>query len=536
MTYPYKALYELARELHHSKLNAHQIVEATLQRTIDMTGASQAGMVMFRDESTIHDAQIIGNQVSGQALWQTLLTQGLVGYVYYDQRVVVIHDINTDARWPKQNRAPQLPRTGSAVGLPLPRGKNVCGVLLMVHPQVEFFDAEKIALLQEITALVGEALNNALDYRGGNDADRRYYTLFDNAVVPIILTNHAGHIIDLNRQATALFGYLPNDLVDCPITDIHSLDLNTLCQGKGLAGLALDAETTVQTNIRTQNGTHLPVLVRLRRIMVEDYEVIEWIQQDVSAQMALEQLRRDLTAMVYHDLRAPLHNLSTSIQKLSQVLANHEEPVIWTLLQVGLRSSRQLRRMVDSLLDVQRLEEGSRILDKSNCDFRQLLATAAELVQPLAIEAGLRLKFELPNELPIISVDNDMMTRVVVNLLENAVKYTQSGGTVTLVAYSDPDKVTVRVRDNGPGIPADMLDKIFDKFNRVSYSKAPKGVGLGLAFCRLAVTAHDGKIWVESELGNGADFVFTLPNAPAPQDTGKQTNNPNNKARLASTA
>jgi NtrC-family two-component system sensor histidine kinase KinB len=520
MTYPYQALYALARELHQSNLNAHQILEAALQHTLQMIGASQAGIVLFHDESTIQDAQIVGNKVSGEALWQMLLTKGLVGYVYYDQRTVVIHDISTDARWPKLSQAPQLPRIGSAVGLPLPRGKNICGVLLLIHPQVEFFTPDKITLLQEISALISEALNNSLDYRGGNDVDRRYYTLFDNAVVPIILTNREGRIIDINRQATALFGYLPNDLVNRTITDIHPLDLKTLCNGQGLDSLELDAETTVQTVLRTQTGTKLPVLVRLRHIMVEDYEVIEWIQQDVSAQMALEQLRRDLTAMVYHDLRGPLQNLNGSIQKLSQVLANHEDPAIWTLLQVGLRSSRQLRRMVDSLLDVQRLEEGSRILDKAEYDIRMLLAHAAELVQPLAIEAGLRLKFDLPNDLPKVLVDGDMLTRVVVNLLENAVKYTPSSGTVTLLAYNDPDKITVRVRDNGPGIPAEMLDKVFDKFNRVNYTKAPKGIGLGLAFCRLAIDAHGGTIWVESELGHGSDFVFTLPQEQKP-DTRK---------------
>src|SRR5690606_11852505 len=101
--------------------------------------------------------------------------------------------------------------------------------------------------------------------------------------------------------------------------------------------------------------------------------------------------------------------------------------------------------------------------------------------------------------------------RVVTNRMENAVKYTPDGGSIMLGAALSDEGLVISVTDSGPGIPPHMQRQIFDKFNRVKYTDAPKGIGLGLAFCRLAVEAHGGRIWVESEVGRGSTFCFFLP-------------------------
>jgi signal transduction histidine kinase len=167
--------------------------------------------------------------------------------------------------------------------------------------------------------------------------------------------------------------------------------------------------------------------------------------------------------------------------------------------------------MVESLLDIQRLEEGKAVLDPKPTSMHSLLANAAQLVQPMALESNQRLLFNLDGELPFVTVDADMILRVITNLLENAVKYTPMGGAIKLGAAVVEGCVRISVEDSGPGIPKHMQRQIFDKFSRVKYRDAPKGVGLGLAFCRLAVEAHGGQIWVESEPGQGSVFYFTLP-------------------------
>jgi two-component system, NtrC family, sensor histidine kinase KinB len=521
MSPPIESLYQLARALQKPHQHPRDILQIITQQTHALFELSQSGYVMLHEDGDILDGYLFTITETDHALWHALLERGLAGYVYHNYRRVVIHNVKTDLRWTTH---PTLPQSGSAIGYPIYRGDHVCAVLLFMQESIAFFDDDVTDTLQEIVDMAQDALNQVMDYRGGTD--RRYHTLFDNAVVPIILTDMNGHIIDLNQQATNLIGYMPNDLVDKPITQLHPLDTETIYQQ-----LELDTETSIQTTLRIRDGDDIPVMLRLRHLQIDGNHVVELILNDIRPQMELEQLRRDLAAMVYHDLRGPLHTLHSSIQKLSQLLANHEEPAIWTLLQVGLRSSRQLRRMVDSLLDVQRLEEGSKILDTGPTELHALLAEATGLVQPLAVEAGQRLKFALADNLPVVTIDSDMIIRVVVNLLENAVKYTPAGGMITLIAYAQDREVVIRVRDTGPGIPEEMQEKVFDKFNRVKYKQAPKGIGLGLAFCRLAVNAHGGEIWVDSPPGQGSDFVFTLPIHNKPESTSED-----DTTQLATTA
>jgi signal transduction histidine kinase len=149
----------------------------------------------------------------------------------------------------------------------------------------------------------------------------------------------------------------------------------------------------------------------------------------------------------------------------------------------------------------------------SEASIGALIAEAVEEIYPTAEAKGQLLRMELPPRLPTLEIDVDMIRRVLINLLENAIKYTRGGDQITVKAASEDGEVVVSVADSGPGIPAEDLDKIFDKFTRVTSDDRPKGLGLGLAFCRMAVEAHGGKIWVESEEGKGSTFFFTLPHS-----------------------
>jgi len=124
---------------------------------------------------------------------------------------------------------------------------------------------------------------------------------------------------------------------------------------------------------------------------------------------------------------------------------------------------------------------------------------------------------KIHKKLPQVWVDKDMLLRVLINLIENATKFSSAEDEITLSARAQDDWVTVSIHDNGPGIPAGDQDRIFDKFTRLRGSKRPGGLGVGLAFCRLAVEGHGGRIWVESEKESGTTFFFTLPVATQEQ-------------------
>jgi signal transduction histidine kinase len=215
-----------------------------------------------------------------------------------------------------------------------------------------------------------------------------------------------------------------------------------------------------------------------------------------------------------------LQNIHTSLSGLHRVLGqSREKTVASDLLELALRSTRQITRMVKGLLDLERLEGGSAVVTRKPADVANLIGEAVELVRPAIEDSDQRLIFEISSNLPAPAIDSDMIQRVIVNLAENAAKHTPPGGRVVVGAryLVDTGEVEISITDTGSGIPSHVRDKIFDKFYRVRHHNAPSGFGLGLAFCRLAVEAHGGRIWVESEIGNGSTFAFTLPIETADQ-------------------
>lgn len=508
-----ESLYRIARALHDQDMNVQSILQTVLSMAGDAVQARHGCMITFDSDNHIQDAFILGATGDDEAerqLWNILINRGLIGFVHHGRRTIVVRDITTDPRWPYLPDSPLVPRKGSAIGLPLEKGGKTFGVMILIHEQVDYFDSATVDMLVAIANMSSAAISNAVEFSSTRASLMHYQWLFKDTIVPIILTDVDGQVVDANRQACEFLGYPQEKIVTLHISTIHRMGTGQLGANR-FATLQEGKQVEFRTMAWRVTGDDVPVIVRARRLTFADRDLIEWVEQDIRPQLELEQLRADLSAMVYHDLRGPLHAINSSFSALGRLLVNHSNATVLTLVQLGLRSTRQLSRMVESLLDIQRLEEGRAVLDRKQTSMHSLLASAAELVQPLAAESNQHLRFNIASDLPFIRVDQDMIQRVVINLMENAVKYSPSGGSITLGAAMYNGMVRISVADSGPGIPKHMQRQIFDKFSRVKYNDAPKGIGLGLAFCRLAVEAHGGQIWVESESGQGSVFYFTLP-------------------------
>jgi signal transduction histidine kinase len=215
--------------------------------------------------------------------------------------------------------------------------------------------------------------------------------------------------------------------------------------------------------------------------------------------------------MIYHDLRSPLANIVSSLDVIDAMLTEESDPSFRSLLNIALRSVERIQRLTNSLLDLSRLESGQPVVNLFPTPPSILGRDALEAVQPIAENKHQKLLSTIPVDLPHIQVDSDMIRRVLVNLLENAVKFTPPGGHIELGAGLQGNSVRMWVEDDGPGIPNTDQDRIFNKFTRLNQDKSPQGFGMGLAYCRLAVEGHGGRIWVESQPGAGSKFCFTLP-------------------------
>lgn len=216
--------------------------------------------------------------------------------------------------------------------------------------------------------------------------------------------------------------------------------------------------------------------------------------------------------MLVHDMRGPMGNLINSIKTIPLVMGELSPgSPLAQLIDIALRSGQQMHDLIDSMLDVSRLEQHQVPLNRTRGTVDSLLRAVEDQSSSMARARQIELSFEVRGRMPRLWIDQDMIRRVLVNLINNALKYSPRRGQVRVIATRQRESIKFSVSDQGPGILPEYQRRIFEKFARVQYEGVPKGVGLGLAFCRLAVEAHGGRIWVESTPDQGSIFSFTLP-------------------------
>ena len=262
-----------------------------------------------------------------------------------------------------------------------------------------------------------------------------------------------------------------------------------------------------------------PVLLRARvgaslekkRGRDREMDLFDQLQKNFDRLQQLETMRDDLTHMIIHDLRTPLTSVTAAMQTLDVVgEVNDAQREVMTIAVNGADS---LLATINSLLDVEQLESGAMKLDLTLLSLPEFIESAVLQVRPLAEEKNVTLLQQLEPELPWLQADEDKLGRTLVNLLGNAIKFTPSEGSVTLEVKEVGQSVRFCVRDTGEGIPAEHLDRIFEKFAQVESRQGGRQMssGLGLTFCKLAVETHGGQIGVESTPGAGSEFSFSIP-------------------------
>jgi two-component system phosphate regulon sensor histidine kinase PhoR len=232
--------------------------------------------------------------------------------------------------------------------------------------------------------------------------------------------------------------------------------------------------------------------------------------QDLTHQRQTETMRRDFISNVSHELRTPLAALKALTETL-QSGALEDPPAAHRFLGQMETEVDSLSLMVNELLELSRIESGRVPLNLVSTRPIDIVSPAYERLRLQAQRAGLTLTIECPDDLPAVLADGSRLQQVVVNLLHNAIKFTPSGGQVTVCATRQDREILFAVTDTGIGIAAEDLPRIFERFYKVDRSRASSGTGLGLAIVRHLVEAHGGRIWVESEVGKGSTFNFTIP-------------------------
>ncbi len=224
---------------------------------------------------------------------------------------------------------------------------------------------------------------------------------------------------------------------------------------------------------------------------------------------ATERLERSLLNSISHDLRTPLSSITGALSSLRDEKSGPNKEARRELIDLAWEEAERMNRFVGNLLDMTRLEAGALKIKKEPYDVQDLLGSCLDSLEPRVKDK--KVKVGLPPDLPLVPMDSVLMAQVMVNVLDNALKYSPPGGIIEVAARLREKFLEIEVADQGPGIPEEQLTQIFNKFFRITRADGTSGIGLGLAISKGIVEAHEGRIWAENRSGGGTKIVFTLP-------------------------
>ncbi|MBI4333375.1 MAG: PAS domain S-box protein [Chloroflexi bacterium] len=317
-----------------------------------------------------------------------------------------------------------------------------------------------------------------------------------------------------NAGAEQMFGYTSDEAIGQPLEDLIGATGEAREFSRNLCRQERGPQSVVrrEMELRKRDGSPLPVEMSLAGRMTPSGWVGAAVLRDISERRRVEQLKDEFLGMVSHELRTPVTVTIGSIYTAMNEHLTREERR--DMLRNAMESSEALARMLDNLLELSRYQA-------RRLDLNKQAVKAAEVARNTARKLGgqcslRRFVIDVPEE-PQVEADPDRLGQVLYNLMENAVKYTPDGSEIRVFGRRQNGSLVIGVSDHGPGIPAGERERIFQPFVRLGGQPAPsRGAGLGLVVCRRLVEAHGGRIWVESEPGEGSTFFFTLPIRASP--------------------
>jgi PAS domain S-box-containing protein len=373
--------------------------------------------------------------------------------------------------------------------------------------------AELEVALSNLQALHTQRTQTEMALRESEERYRRLVDLSPESVV-VIADNE---IVYINTAGVRLFGAVDAD----DILHRRAIELiqphDRVRAVSGLLRLASAGEVATQAEFRLLrlDGTEIESEITAAGVMFDGQPAVQVLVRDVTERKAMERMKDELLSIVSHELRTPLTSLRGSLGLLAGGVLGPLPARGQRMLDVAVNNADRLIRLLNDVLDLERMRAGRLTLEFRACVVGDLVEQAVAEMRGLAERTGVELCIGQVDG--IVAADPDRIVQVLTNLLSNAVKFSADGGKVLLSATVRGDRVRLCVADEGRGIPIDQLESIFGRFQQVdtSDSRIKGGAGLGLAICRTMVEQHGGRVWAESLLGYGSTFYVELNSAEA---------------------
>ena len=447
----------------------------------------------------------------------------LPGRAWKQGRAVWISDLKTVTATPRiQSAMRQQLRSGWAV--PVRVGSKTLAVLEFYSGYCLSEDRESMAAIESAAASLGQVLSSSQERDRAEDLYRQQQILLDSVAEGICGVDRRGFITFANPSAARMLGASASLLNGQPVHNLlhGAAPANRQCGEDCQLRRATERRTaaTGEDNVYRADGTSFPAEYAITPIPDQGHfsgSVLSF--RDISQRNALDRMKDEFISTVSHELRTPLTSIRGALGLLSSGMLGELSEKAANLLRIALANSERLVRLINDILDLERIQSGREPLTFRPVQLLDIVHQAIGDMQPVAEAAGVRLIHDTTQ----IEIDADpyRLLQVLTNLLSNAVKFSPANSTVSIMTRPGATGVTLSVIDHGRGIPADKLETIFGRFQQVdaSDSRQKGGSGLGLAICRTIVLQHSGRIWAERNPVRGATFRIFLPYHPIPEES-----------------
>lgn len=510
-----------------STLNPQHVLELVIERAMDYTTAT-ASCIFVADTSHASRLTVAAQQGYPAALLNRPPARSVVhqiaGRVQETGRPILLADVHGE---PAYDPIIADDTYRSHLSAPIKHEGNVLGVVTLEDARPGLFNEDHLSFVGQLAAQTAIALTNAHLFEDITESRDTIQAVLNSTREGVLVVDAAGRVAIANARLQELWGLSEADLLNQNLSElVNKPSLNIPAKlGIGAAEL-LELLINLSQRIASPSAKHTyqldgptPRFIERTGTPVIDQQqrVIGWVVvlRDVTEEREAQTAREQLTSMIVHDLRSPLSSVLGSLKLIDDVYrAKDDLGIMGETLDVGLHAVRRMILLVDSMLDVFRTESAQIVLNRELQSIRPLVTNITEDMRITATEQSVSLTLELKDPLPNVNIDADKIERVFMNLLDNALKYTPPDGQIWVRIgrwEGDEGFIVCEVSDTGTGIPDDFLERIFDRYVQVTGRSVRRGVGLGLAFCKLAVEAHGGTIWASNRPGGGSGFFFTLP-------------------------
>ncbi|MCS7251084.1 MAG: GAF domain-containing protein [Anaerolineae bacterium] len=422
-------------------------------------------------------------------------------------------------------------RPGAVLVVPLVLGLEALGALMFTHPEPRPFEPERIQLMETVAAQMAQAINNAALYtlitqqaerlgstlRAVQEEASKRQAILESIAEGVVVADARGEVIMMNAAAERILGLRWEEVIGRPIQ--HFTGLYGPAWQEWMASLRRwlseprgQPPTLFIRQELAPEGRFITVHVAPVMMGTEFLGTVS-VFRDITPEVEAERAKNEFISTVSHELRTPMTSIKGYVDLLLLGSGGPLSEVQRRFLQIVKANADRLKVLVDDLLDISRMESGRLQLDLRPVPLEAAVEAVVASLKARIDEKNQQLELDLPESLPHVRADKDRLIQILSNLVSNANKYTPEGGRICIRARAENQEVHVEVCDTGIGIPPEALPRIFERFYRVDDPRVHEtpGTGLGLSIVKTLVELHGGRIWVESEVGKGSTFHFTIP-------------------------